>query len=146
MTTLSSETLTRVKRFAFAQSLAFCSNVGMTPKAKLIQALKRLCERHGVEHVAEKADVSAENLQQIIKGTKLPTGQPRGVGPTLQGKLSTAFPGWDGYSEIVVKIAERAGQLDERDQLLLLGFIDSMLPEPAISTDLMQPPTPTQPQ
>lgn len=146
MTALSSVSLSPVKRFAFAQSLAFCSNVGMTPKQKLIEALKRLCAKHTVEAVAEKAGVSAENLQQIVKGTKLPKGEPRGVGPTLQRKLSAVYPGWDGYSEVVVKIAERAARLDDKEQLILLGIVDSMQTEPVVSTAQAQPSTPTQPQ
>lgn len=147
MAALSSVSLSAVKRFAFAQSLAFCSNVGMTPKQKLIEALRRLCAAHGLDAVADKAGVSAENLQQIVKGTLLPKSkEPRGVGPTLQRKLSAAYPGWDGYSDVVVKIAERAARLDEKEQLLLLGIVDSMQPEPMVSTARAQPSTPTQPQ
>lgn len=64
-------------------------------KAHLIERLKALARAQGgPEAVAEASGVSAENLKQIISGTKLPSGQPRGVGPGLQAKLDKAFPGW----------------------------------------------------
>ncbi len=61
----------------------------------MVQALIALCEKHGGHvTVAEKARVSPDNLWQIVNGTKLPSGNPRGVGPALRGKLTAAFPGW----------------------------------------------------
>ncbi len=60
----------------------------------LVEHLKRLCDLHGVDVVAEKARVSADNLKQILVGTKLPSGQPRGVGPQVADKLEKAFPNW----------------------------------------------------
>ena len=74
------------------------SNQGMTPKARLIQQVKVLCRKHGVETVAAKARISADNLRQIIAGTKLQSGEPRGVGPTLQRKLEAAFPNWADHA------------------------------------------------
>lgn len=68
----------------------------MTPKEWMIQRLKALCARRGldVDIVADKAGVSADNLRLIIEDRKLPSGQPRGVGPTLQRRLEAAYPGW----------------------------------------------------
>lgn len=67
----------------------------MTIKDHLIECLKALCRANGgPEGVAEASGVSAENLKQIIGGTKLPSGRPRGVGPGVQSKLDAAFPGW----------------------------------------------------
>lgn len=66
----------------------------MTPKERMIQRLKDLCALHGVDVVAVEAKVSADNLRQIIAGTKLESGAPRGVGPTLQRKLEAKYPGW----------------------------------------------------
>ena len=60
----------------------------------LTSALTTLCNREGIEFVAATAEVSAENLRQILKGTKLPSGEPRRVGPRLRGKLSKAYPHW----------------------------------------------------
>lgn len=71
----------------------------MTPKEHLIERLRALCEAAGgPDAVAERAEASAENLRQILAGTKLPTGQPRGVGPNLQRKLDVAYPNWSGLS------------------------------------------------
>ncbi|MGE4243678.1 S24 family peptidase [Ramlibacter sp.] len=60
-----------------------------------IKALEALVEREGgYVHVAEKAHVSPDNLWQVLSGTKLPSGNPRGLGPRLRAKLTSAFPDW----------------------------------------------------
>lgn len=60
-----------------------------------VKALISLCEKEGgYKYVADKAKVSADNLWQIISGTKLPSGNPRGVGPGLRSKLTNAYPEW----------------------------------------------------
>jgi phage repressor protein C with HTH and peptisase S24 domain len=48
----------------------------------------------GIDVVAERAKVSPANLDQVVKGVKLPSGRPRGVGPQLREKLTQAFPDW----------------------------------------------------
>lgn len=78
-------------------SLAFCSNQGVSPKEHLIERLRELCNSTpgGVDAVAERAEISAEGLRQIVSGyNRLPSGQPRGVGPKLQAALDAKFPGW----------------------------------------------------
>lgn len=61
----------------------------------MVESLRRLCDREGGHAaVADAAGVSADNLWQILKGIKLPSGEPRGVGPRLARKLDSAFPGW----------------------------------------------------
>ena len=61
----------------------------------LVTSLIDLCKREGGhEYVAEKAKVSADNLWQILKGIKLPSGRPRGVGPKLRARLTMTYPGW----------------------------------------------------
>lgn len=63
----------------------------------LVAALRLLCEKEGgYKAVADKAGVNDQSIYQIISGVKLPSGQPKGVGPTIRRKLSTAFPGWSG--------------------------------------------------
>lgn len=63
----------------------------------LLEALRALCDREGGHQVvAERARVSADNLWQILRGIKLPSGNPRGVGPSLRNKLSTVYPDWMG--------------------------------------------------
>lgn len=61
----------------------------------LVKSLIALCKKEGDHRtVADKANISPENLWQIINGTKLPSGNPRGVGTGLRAKLSAAYPGW----------------------------------------------------
>ena len=61
----------------------------------LVSALVALCKREGdYKLVADRAAVSADNLWQIISGTKLPSGNPRGVGPKLRARLTIAYPDW----------------------------------------------------
>jgi len=75
--------------------LAFCSNDGMTYEEQIKAALSDLCSRHGgVEAVADAAKLSAESLKQVLAGTKLPSGRPRGLGPSSREKLEKVFPGW----------------------------------------------------
>lgn len=67
----------------------------MTPKEHLIQALKGLCEREGGHVVvADAIGANEQTIWQIINGVKLPSGNPRGVGPALQQKLAERYPGW----------------------------------------------------
>jgi hypothetical protein len=61
----------------------------------IIEALRQLCEEEGGPRaVAEKAHVSADNLDQILKGVLLPSGNRRGVGARLREKLQSAYPEW----------------------------------------------------
>lgn len=67
----------------------------MTPKERLIDALRHLCQTEGGPRVvAAEIGASPENLSQILAGTQLPSGEPRGVGPSLQKKLERRYPGW----------------------------------------------------
>lgn len=60
-----------------------------------VKALRELCVKAGgPKAVADKARISADNLSQILAGTKLPSGNARGVGPGLRASLSKAFPQW----------------------------------------------------
>lgn len=67
----------------------------MNTREHLIQCLADLCREHGgYKAVADKAGVDDQSLYQIISGVKLPSGNPKGVGPTIQRKLDAAYPGW----------------------------------------------------
>lgn len=95
MPAFSSVSLAEVKRFAFDLQPSVLLESAMTPKEHLIECVKRLCASSGgPESVAEKAGISVDNLKQILAGTKLGSGNPRGVGPMIQRKLDDAFPGW----------------------------------------------------
>lgn len=61
----------------------------------MVSALVALCKREGdYKNVADKSGISPDNLWQIINGTKLPSGNPRGVGPKLRQKITNAYPDW----------------------------------------------------
>ena len=67
----------------------------MTPKEQLIESLRLLCEREGGHATVADAIASSEQtLWQIVNGVKLPSGEPRGVGPNLQKRLDARYPGW----------------------------------------------------
>ena len=67
----------------------------MEQKDLLIESLITLCKREGGhQFVADKTRVSAHGLWQIIHRVKLPSGNPRGVGPKLRKKLNEAYPHW----------------------------------------------------
>lgn len=60
-----------------------------------VKALADLCEREGgYAFVADKAKVNADGLWQILNGVKLPSGNPRGVGPGTRKKITAAYPDW----------------------------------------------------
>lgn len=61
---------------------------------ELTEALRALCTKLNPEVVADTADLSAENIKQILAGTKLKSGNPRGVGPKTRRHLDTAYPNW----------------------------------------------------
>ena len=73
----------------------FAKTMTMNDLDPLVKSLAELCAREGGhEFVAEKAKVSADNLWQILKGIKLPSGKPRGVGARLRERLSNTYPDW----------------------------------------------------
>jgi SOS-response transcriptional repressor LexA len=68
----------------------------MTPKDRLVESLKELCRvQGGYKAVADKAGVDDQSIYQIISGVKLPSGNPKGVGPKIQTALTRSFPGWE---------------------------------------------------
>ena len=72
----------------------------MTPQARLIEALRALCKREGGHaQVADRIEANDQTIYQILAGVKLPSGEPRGVGPKLQRKLEAKFPGWSALAD-----------------------------------------------
>lgn len=60
-----------------------------------VKALADLCAREGgYASVADKAKVNADGLWQVLNGVKLPSGNPRGIGPGTRKKLTDAYPDW----------------------------------------------------
>lgn len=61
----------------------------------LVTALDRLCTKEGGwKAVASKLGVNDQSLYQITTGKKLPSGNPKGVGPKLRNLLDEHYPGW----------------------------------------------------
>lgn len=106
----------------------------MTPKEHLIECVKLLCSSSGgAESVADQAGISVDNLKQILAGTKLESGNPRGVGPTIQRKLDAAFPGWSMLaargaqpSKSVAFLAETAAKLNPSQLERLIAAADML--------------------
>lgn len=72
----------------------------MDVRTHLVESLRRLCLRAGGHRVvADAIGADEQSLQQILKGVKLPSGNAKGVGPTLQRKLDSAYPGWSSLPE-----------------------------------------------
>lgn len=91
----------------------------MTPKEELIESLRLLCAAEGgTQGVAEKSGIDEQVLYQVVRGIKLPSGQPRGIGPKTQKTLSDAFPGWSSlYSRSRTgSWAAMAGDMQVTDQ------------------------------
>lgn len=88
---MSSVTLHRIFGGACAQRY----KLGMSYEDPAVAALKRLVvAQGGVRAVAEAIEANWQSLDQIVKGVKLPSGAPRGVGAQLRKKLSERYPGW----------------------------------------------------
>lgn len=106
----------------------------MASEDTFVAALRALCDRTdgGYQAVAEIAHVSPDNLWQILSGVKLPSGNPRGVGPKLRTKISAAFPEWltaaqvasnttvntARAGEIVIEQIESGGRMGHRGLIL----------------------------
>lgn len=100
----------------------------MTPKEHLIASFKLLCSTTsgGVEAIADEIDSSAETLKQVLKGTKLKSGEPRGIGPSLQRRLTKAYPGW---AELSSKPTPRAAPTDLEQALQIVGMALASVPK-----------------
>jgi hypothetical protein len=61
----------------------------------MTQSLIALCQREGgFTAVARALGVAGNTVFQIISGTKLPSGKPRGVGALLRKRLDGVYPNW----------------------------------------------------
>lgn len=61
----------------------------------MVDALRRIVEANGgATAVADKIEVNDQTIYQILKGVRLPSGRPKGVGPALRAKLDEHYPGW----------------------------------------------------
>jgi hypothetical protein len=68
---------------------------------KFVLALTKLCEESGgYARVADAIGSSPATIDQIIKQVKLPSGNPKGVGPSLRRRLDVAYPGWSDVEPV----------------------------------------------
>jgi hypothetical protein len=68
---------------------------------KYVHALTKLCEaRGGHARVADAIGSSPATIDQIVKQVKLPSGNPKGVGPSLRRRLDEAYPGWSDMEPV----------------------------------------------
>lgn len=88
----NSETLDERQVFRQTARVADCYN---GPMDIYVQALRQLVDAMGgYEAVAEQAGLNPQSVYQVYSGVKLPSGNPKGVGPTMRRALDEAFPGW----------------------------------------------------
>ncbi|GAB3358978.1 MULTISPECIES: S24 family peptidase [Giesbergeria] len=60
-----------------------------------VDALKHLCQKvGGHKMLALEIGVNDQTIYQIVSGVKLPSGNPKGVGPTLRRKIEAHYPNW----------------------------------------------------
>ena len=96
----------------------------MTAKDFQLQQLRKLCEAQGGHEVVSAAiGASSAYLWQLLNGTKLPSGESRGVGNRMARKLSTAYPDWlastpGGTPDTEETSATRGAQIERAVELL----------------------------
>lgn len=85
-----------VKPTATPDRLARCSNSGMseTPQDRVLERLRALCDRHGLDAVSVKSGVSREYLRQLVRAYPLESGNPRSLGRKSAARLTQAYPDW----------------------------------------------------
>lgn len=113
----------------------------MRTKLNRIKHLKILVGLHGYNEVAEKAGTSYDNIWQIVNGTLLPSGKPRGVGDDLTRRIEAAYaedakgkkrdPGWmdndPTWSPRAVKIVDMYSRLSPAEQERLGPVIEAVI-------------------
>lgn len=119
----------------------------------MVEALRRLVAREGgAVAVADGIDVNDQSIYQILKGVRLPSGRPKGVGPTLRAKLDARYPGWlaavtparptTTLDQALPVLLGRLAGLDDYTASKVLGALQaatrSQAPLEAIERDLLQ--------
>lgn len=119
----------------------------------MVEALRRLVSHEGgAVAVADEIDVNDQSIYQILKGVRLPSGRPRGVGPKLRAKLDARYPGWldavtpshpvTTLTEALPVLLGRLAGLDDYTARKVLGALQaatrSHAPLEEIERDLLQ--------
>lgn len=113
----------------------------MSVKLSLVAKLKALCEREGgVDAVSIATGLSAESLKQVLAGTKLPSGNPRGLGPKSLDAIEAAYPGWMDSTRAPVTDALKAWPFRRMtaEQWVALDDYDRVLVEDAAASKLRE--------
>lgn len=114
------------------ETIAFRYTCRMSTKQNRIRNLRRLLDEFGgdLTKLSEKAGTSYDNLWQILNGTLLPSGKPRGIGDELAARLEAAGEkpgGWmDRHHELsdeAMAIAELFSRLPAQRQQELAPII-----------------------
>jgi transcriptional regulator with XRE-family HTH domain len=93
----------KVNSVAVKQPAAAALQPAYKPKDSLVAALVELCIKEGGHlRVAKEAKLSTDLLYQIVTGVKLPSGNPKGVGPQTRAALDERYPGWQQASSPTV--------------------------------------------
>ena len=89
----------------------------------------------GLQQVADRGGTSYDNLWQIVRGIKLPSGKPRGIGNSLARKLEDGcgkLPGWMDWdnSQPHIDAQSRAvaaylAQLPREDRARIVKIIEA---------------------
>jgi len=124
------------QRYGFAKDEHVRCSTDMDTRTHQIECLRALVKaKGGLEAVADVVDCNPNNLRQIINGIKLPSGNPRGIGPTLHRQLTAAFPGWDAIgAEPAIPI--KPGKLSLPEALEVLGLALSAAMPAAVRAEL----------
>lgn len=99
----------------------------MSSEDRLIEAFKALCDSIEGGHItiAETTGLSADGLNQVYKGYKLPSGNPRGIGRTVRKRLNDAYPGWiDLTAEAVAKATTPLSSVNRQAGLVRIDQFD----------------------
>jgi hypothetical protein len=101
----------------------------MTVGNSLVNFLSALCEKEGgIDVVAQKIGANKTYLWQIVNGTPMKSGKPRGIGRDLREKLDAAYPGWAAtHYELVGEPGEYKRDLTSSAREL--GKLYDLIPE-----------------
>lgn len=114
------------------ETIAFRYTCRMGTKQNRIRNLRSLLDEFGgdLTKLSEKAGTSYDNLWQILNGTLLPSGKPRGIGDELAARLEEAGEKPSGWmdrnhelSDEAMAIAELFSRLPKKRQQELAPII-----------------------
>jgi hypothetical protein len=80
-----------------------------------VAALQSLCDKEGgFKVVADAIGVNNQSIYQILTFVKLPSGRPKGIGPSLRDKLDARYPGWNAKRVMSGGFPSEASEMAKR--------------------------------